>query len=46
LPEGSGETGMQGLLGSDVLSAFGRVVVDYDEEVLYLGAVPEDAVAE
>ncbi|WP_461026492.1 aspartyl protease family protein [Streptomyces sparsus] len=36
-PEGSGG-GIQGLLGSDVLSEFGSITVDYDEGVLRLPA--------
>ncbi|MCL5257443.1 MAG: retropepsin-like domain-containing protein, partial [Chloroflexi bacterium] len=32
----TGNVGLQGLLGSDVLSAYGAITVDYDHQVLIL----------
>ncbi len=36
LPEGDRKSGMQGLLGSDVLSQYGAILVDYRGEMLVL----------
>lgn len=36
MPEVPGAQSFQGLLGSDVLSDFGRITLDYDEEALLL----------
>lgn len=46
LGEADRDVGLEGLLGSDVLSAFGSITVDYDEEVLHLGTRAEAAAVE
>ncbi len=38
LPQSEGPRAVQGLLGSDVLSRFGAVSIDYEREILWLGA--------
>lgn len=36
LPQAEGEVQFRGLLGSDVLAAFGKVEIDYDEQIMTL----------